>query len=286
MGTKGNLHAVSRLPGFQNCVCLLLLAALAAGGALWLRPARDRAVISVPPSAKLVAASPLAVSAPVEMPPAGKSQPNVEVLPAPSGRAVAMPARDPFFTTTEVPATALPGDPIPTRIIGFRPDQTSWEAPFDSACWNAVGWEFENDGMHSTGMAAAALFRRPYRRLMLECRIAHLTEVTAPLRLRLTAAATKAAITLAIDERTMAVTDESHVPARLIKQNRFSPDLTADHPGHLRLAATGNRLTVSWNGTVLLTCDQPAGHSGRDVQFEFLADRTPYRITALRIEGE
>ena len=35
-----------------------------------------------------------------------------------------------------------------------------------------------------------------------------------------------------------------------------------DQPAHFRMAATGNRIIISWNGQRVLSCDQPSSISG------------------------
>lgn len=174
----------------------------------------------------------------------------------------------------------------PARTIAFGSEAAGEESPFDKSLWESEGWEFSDDSMTSVAGKATASFRRSYQRLMVECDVVPLEKPGTPLRLRLLAADSKTVVTFALHEKMLAVTDDSRSPSRLIKQVPLSPELAPDRHARLRIAGTGNRLVVSWNGKVVLTCDQPAGQSGRAVQLEFLAERTPYRVSTLRIEGE
>jgi hypothetical protein len=96
----------------------------------------------------------------------------------------------------------------------------------------------------------------------------------------------KLSMTLAIDGARLIVTDDSRDPALVVKEEPVSPAPAPGAPVGLKLAATGNRLIVTWNGTAALTCNQIAGQSGRAVHLEFTTGRTPWRIRELRIEGE
>ena len=164
--------------------------------------------------------------------------------------------------------------------------QSSWEAPFDAAYWESSGWKFDADGMTSSGVESLALFRRRYVHFMFECQIEPLAEAPEPLRVRLKGRQPKMVMTLAIDGARLIVTDDSRDPASVVKEEPVSPAPAPGAPVVLKLAATGNRLIVTWNGTAALTCSQIAGQSGRTVQLEFATGRSSWRIRELRIEGE
>jgi len=172
------------------------------------------------------------------------------------------------------------------RFVPSLSAQQSDAAAFVPADWQLRGWDATAEGMMSIAGEATALHRRTFQRLMLECDVEPLADVITPLRLRLHAAETKTTVTVAVGKQTLIVTDDSRAQPRVIKHAALAPELSPQNAGRLRVAATGNRLVISWNGKVALTCDQPAGQSGRPAQIELLADRTPYRITALRLEGE
>jgi hypothetical protein len=172
------------------------------------------------------------------------------------------------------------------EIPNFDSDRTSWEAPFDPACWKATGWSFDSSGMQSEGKESTATFRRAYTRFMFECRIEPQSDTEGPLLVRLKRTQASSGMTLMIDGDRLTVTDETRTPAAVIKEETVSPAAAEGEPARLKLAATGNRLIVSWNGTVALTCNQIAGQSGRPIQFEFSSPRTPWLIRELRIEGE
>lgn len=191
--------------------------------------------------------------------------------------------RDPSVTASIPANAAAPSSAIPA---GYDPEQTSWESPFDPDCWTGSGWEFHSAGMRSSVAGGSVLFRRGYRRLMLECRLVPLGESKGPLQLRLLTPSTGSALLVQIDGAQLTVLDEEHTPPRVLKQVKIDPPCTNATPGRLRLAATGNRVVLAWNGRIVTSCNQPAAQSGHSAQFEFLVAKTPFEVTALRVEGE
>jgi hypothetical protein len=139
--------------------------------------------------------------------------------------------------------------------------------------------------MLSSGDDSTATFRRAYIQFMFECRIEPLDKSSEPLRVRLQGSSPNAVMTLAIGGARLSVTDDSRSPPALLKEATI-PLTTAGQPARLKLAATGNRLIVTWNGAAALTCNQIPAQSGRAVRFGFSAARTPWRVRDLRIEGE
>jgi hypothetical protein len=178
-------------------------------------------------------------------------------------------------------------DPDEEASADFDSGRTSWEAPYDPSYWKGTGWKFDSTGMRSDSEESTATFRRAYTRFMFECRIEPLeADPSGPLCVRLKGPQANTVMTLTIDGDRLTVTDESRKPADVIKEETVSPSTSEGQPTRLKLAATGNRLIVSWNGTVALTCNQIAGQSGRPIQFEFTAPGTAWLIRDLRIEGE
>lgn len=205
-----------------------------------------------------------------------------------AGRNEAAVTANPVGTNPVAANIATKVEPADSRAVpaGFDPDQTSWELPFDAECWEANGWEFSSTGMRSTTPGSSALFRRGYRRLMLECRLTPLDGTHGPLQLRLITSTPKSALLVHVDGSRLALLDEQTKPPRLIKAAKLDPPCTRENPGRLRLAATGNRVVLAWNGRIALSCDQPAAQSGHSAQFEFLVAKAPFEVTALRVEGE
>jgi hypothetical protein len=204
-----------------------------------------------------------------------------------------IPASDPepvspSETVRTEPIPAVVARPAPTNesSVDLNTEQTSWEAPFNEEYWESSGWKFDSEGMSSSGEASTATFRRAYVRFMFVCHVEPQEKTADPLCVRLKGAQPNAVMTLTIGGDRLTVTDESRTPPAVIKEVTVSPAAMAGQPGHLKLVATGNRLIVSWNGAVALTCNQIASQSGRAVHFEFAIGRTPWRIRDLRIEGE
>jgi hypothetical protein len=230
-----------------------------------------------------------------------KSQNAPSTGPPPPVTAETVSAAKPsaIYSADVVTSEAASAEPIQDKVADgnspFLPresrpsldlDQSSWEAPFDVAYWDSSGWKFDRDGMTSSGDESSALFRRRYAHFMFECQIEPLAEAAEPLRVRLKGRQPKMSMTLAIDGTRLIVTDDSRDPALVVKEEPVSPAPAPGAPVGLKLAATGNRLIVTWNGTAALTCNQIAGQSGRAVQLEFATSRIPWRIRDLRIEGE
>ena len=202
---------------------------------------------------------------------------------------------DPFVDAAPESASADSGNPLLVPPISepeieasqvSNDDRTSWELPYQPAYWKASGWEFNAEGMLSGRDESAAMFRRAYVRFMLECRIEPQDEMAGPLKLRLKGSQPGALMTVAIDGRRLVATDDSRIPAAVIKEETVSHAATAGEPVRLKLAATGNRLIVSWDGEVVLTCNQIAAQSGHTVQFAFASSGAPWLIRDLRVEGE
>jgi hypothetical protein len=139
--------------------------------------------------------------------------------------------------------------------------------------------------MLSSGDESAATFRRAYVQFMFECRLEPQEKSSEPLRVRLQGPSPNSVMMLSIDGTRLAITDESRSPPVLLKETTISPAL-AGAPARFKLAATGNRLIVTWNGAAAVTCNQIATQSGRAIRFGFAAARTPWRIRDLRVEGD
>lgn len=203
-------------------------------------------------------------------------------------------AADPFAslpTASAGPVNRLAPEKLPsgrlTKPAQFDPRETSWENPFVQEYWEGSGWKFESRGMSSEAEGpASAVFRRSYRRLMLESRLELLKEGDSPIHLRLKAPENGALIQISVRGSELQLNDTGRNASRLSERANLEPALSLGKPGLLRLAATGNRFVLSWNGQIVLSCDQPSAQSGRDLQLEWKADATAYRISYLRLEGE
>lgn len=206
--------------------------------------------------------------------------------------AIDPPAADPFLEleragpaakNTEKATAAQANRPNPAE---FDPRETSFENPFIASHWEGEGWTFEPAKMRSHLNPARTTFRRSYRRLMLDATIRPVETPAAPLRLQLLAPATDSKVTFFINAAQISVTASGKGGDRLLEQTLLNPPLTVNKPVVMRIAATGNRLIVHWNHQAVLTCDQPAAQSGRDLLLRILTEQTPYEVTSLRLEGE
>jgi hypothetical protein len=201
------------------------------------------------------------------------------------------------YSADESPSETVSAEPIqeqvPARLpspvgessTAFDPEQSSFEAAFNAAYWDSSGWKFDAESMLSEEGESTATFRRAYARFMFECQIEPQDEMPEPLHIRLKGRQPNSMMTLAIDGTRLVVIDDSRNSPVVLKEETISPALPGE-AARLKLAATGNRLIVTWNGRAALTCNQIAGQSRRAIRFEFATGRTPWRIRDLRIEGE
>jgi hypothetical protein len=164
---------------------------------------------------------------------------------------------------------------------------TSWQDPFRETYWTSTGWEFDKASMHSTPQQAAkATFCRTYRKLMLDVALQP-SDDGSLFEVHLAAPATKTVAIVVIGNGRVAVaTTGSDRERHDVRSKEFDLTMDAERPGNLRLAATGTRILVVWNGRRVFACDQPAEQSGRDLSLTLVSPRGGYRISNLRIEGE
>ena len=164
--------------------------------------------------------------------------------------------------------------------------RTSWEDPFDPACWEGSGWHFSLTAMRAAGnRRAQACFLRPYRCMLLEGNL--LANVAdAQFAVQLTAPETRSTVTISFAGNEIIVTDDSSPRSRVMRRKELLPGLAAGTSSRFRIAATGNRLAISWGGRIVVTCDQPAAQSGHDLVCSLLAAHGGCEVSKLRIEGD
>jgi len=173
----------------------------------------------------------------------------------------------------------------PSDVTAF-----SWQDPFDERFWNSSGWAFYAKGMQThPAELGIAVFGRPYRKLMFEFRIEPVEAMQA-FQIQLISPSTGATTGIVFEEQTIAViansaSQQSLIARAPIQFKRRNPKL---HTGHLHVAATGNRIIIAWNGRRVLTCEQPAEQSGRNIYVGLVSSSNSKRIklTDMRIEGE
>jgi hypothetical protein len=179
----------------------------------------------------------------------------------------------------------------PTSVASFAPSksqvessQTSWQDPFTAAHWASGGWKFVENSMQTSATPAQATFHRTYRKLRISASIERLSGEGA-CEFRLYAPETGSATVISVNG-TLEVAETQHATRTLIEQADIAAALEPGLACSVDIAASGNRIQLAINGRRLLTCDQPAAQSGRDLTLTLACSDSEWKISVLRIEGE
>ncbi len=172
------------------------------------------------------------------------------------------------------------------ETVDFDASRTSWQDPFDASHWESDGWTFQPEAMQSRAtQSATAMFRRDYRKITIECRIAPVG-ASGVFQIRLFAPQTDALMQAEFSREAIKISSTIKRKNTLIKQRRFSVPLVVGKPTTLRLTATGNRVLVFCNGKQVINCSQPVEQSGKPLQFSLHTEGGAFRISRLGLEGE
>lgn len=178
--------------------------------------------------------------------------------------------------------------PLPESVLETSTlTASSWENPFDEALWQSSGWQFSSQGMQTVGTgASSATFGRPYQKLMLECDILTGEPGAGSWELRLATPNSSALMSFNLHDDRISVTTEEHDLRKAVLEKALAKRLSRDVPRQFRIVATGNRIVVSWDGRRLLTTEQLASQSGRDVTWSIHTNGAAFQIPRLRVEGD
>ena len=189
---------------------------------------------------------------------------------------------------------------------------TRWDDPFHQDAWLSDGWDFAPDAMQTLGMIdASAIFRRAFRRVVVECALQpaipsdSTTEQPEKIasddaadrrrfELRLvtyhpdvkTGEQVEYQTIIGLEQTGFQVSADGPRGLRPIEDREIPLEWTSENAGVLRMAATGNRIVIVWNGRRVLACNQPVAQSGQLCFVAFRAATPNWRIERLRIEGE
>lgn len=168
-----------------------------------------------------------------------------------------------------------------------RLESSSQQQPFEEAYWVGDGWTFDGTSMSSTAITpAAATFRRPYSKLMLQTELAAIND-GGEFVLRLHAHETDCGLSIVLREAELEVAvDRAGSEPAILQTRELSPPLQPGESQSLRLTATGNRLQIIWNNSRLLLCNQPSEQSGHALFITIRSRNGGFRIDQLRLEGE
>ena len=200
------------------------------------------------------------------------------------------PERRPHRESRDRPRQAASAELLPSETVVDRADvdvsTSSWQNPFQPAYWQVSGWSFDDESMHSSAARmTAARFRRPYRSVSLSLRIEP-AGAFGEFAVELGSSGTRTVTVVSLDLSGITVSANSGGDSRLVRREEFDPKLERGQPGLLTVAASGNRIQVSWNARRVLTCRQPSQQSGQEFQFALLSRSTRVQIDEMRIEGE
>lgn len=164
---------------------------------------------------------------------------------------------------------------------------SSWENPFSTELWVSSGWQFSMQSMRSSGPeATSATFRRPYHKLMLECDILAAEAPGSTWELQLATRNAQVVMSFIVSDGRLSVVTIENGLAQVVAEKPLTPRLSNSVPRQIRVVATGNRIVVSWDRKRLLSTEQLAAQSGREVVWSIHTSGAKYEIPRLRIEGD
>lgn len=168
----------------------------------------------------------------------------------------------------------------------FDPLRTSWQNPFFKSHWQATGWQFTPQAMQSNNsQSPVATFRRQYRKLTVECRLAPIGK-PGEFHVALFAPETETLMRAEFSGKQVKLTATIKRTVSTIKRRKFPVDFSPDKTTTLRLTATGNRVRIICDGKVVLNSSQPAEQSGKSLELSLRSIAGAFRISDLHLEGE
>lgn len=169
--------------------------------------------------------------------------------------------------------------------------QSSWQDPFRSDLWDAVGCQFEPDWIEFSENGRAT-FLRPYRRARIELTAsAELqSESTSPwpaqFEVHLIDADSDSATVLIVTATEASISHREGDRWSVIRQNSIEPTTDVNELGTtFRINVTGSRLLISRGSRLLLNCAQPST-TGSNFYIQIAARENELLLRQLRIEGE
>jgi hypothetical protein len=132
---------------------------------------------------------------------------------------------------------------------------------------------------------AEATFFRSYKQMMLSLDFAP-ESTPASIQIRLTEPNSREATVIDVAAEAAVSFERPERAAVVVARRPLDPAMQSGRVSRLRLVATGNRISIYWDGRHLLACDQPASQSGRPWTLTLRPRESGFRISKLRIEGE
>lgn len=189
--------------------------------------------------------------------------------------------------------------------------RTSWENPFQSRLWASEDWKLDATSMTFESAESrsvpplAATFLRPYRNIVIECRLACpaiTTSRASPestqthpshlFELRLVGPDTGGWAGLIIDADSVSLieaTGSQQPVQRILRKCPRDVDEIRDsnsRQADVRITMTANRILVAVDGRLKINVTRPGAILNADCQAQFIAHQPGTTLSELRIEGE
>lgn len=214
----------------------------------------------------------------------------------------------PHHDGTEIPippgeteASVAPTNPAAAVESGKLTDadlaRSSWENPFRPRLWSCEGWRIDEDSMTSeTESTSSATFLRPYRNVVIECRLSRptesatspATESSAPFELRLLDQSTGNWIGLIVATDSVSLSEFSADQQPDLQTLRKTPREAGNESQEIavRLTMTPNRILVAIDARLKINAARPSASMIAECLVQFVAHEAGVTLSDLRIEGD
>lgn len=172
--------------------------------------------------------------------------------------------------------------------------RSSWENPFQSRLWTCQGWKIDDRSMSSESpVPACATFFRPYRNLVVECRLARSgkpefdSSSSPSFEMRLVDESTGNRAGLVIDSDKACLVEARRDHEAVLKVLREASLDACEEPEEItvRLTLTPNRILVAIDGHLQINAVRPATIMNTDCRAQFVVHEPGITLSDLRFEG-
>lgn len=207
------------------------------------------------------------------------------------------------ITTGSASSTDHPGISNQSDVLNLSASPTvadftrsSWENPFQPRLWTCQGWKISDRSMSSESpLPARATFFRPYRNLVIECRLARSTEIEVnlsstspmPFEIGLVNESTGNRTGLMIDSDKASLVEARKERESVLKVVREVSFDACEEPDEItvRLTLTPNRILVAIDGHLRINAARPATIMNTDCRAQFVVHQPGIKLSDLRFEG-
>jgi hypothetical protein len=174
--------------------------------------------------------------------------------------------------------------------------RSSWENPFRPRLWSCEGWTIDKNSMIcESEFPASATFLRPYRNVVVECRLSRTaesggdssTEPPLSFELRLIDKSTSNWAGLLTTADSVSLSEFISGRKTALKTLRETTrDHTDDPEVAVRFTMTPNRILVAINGHLKINAARPASIMHIDCLTQFVIHESGITLSDLRFEGD